>query len=95
LNPASCADSDGLSLSEREIRFNDHATIQGLPLDGTRGKTKPWMVWRCTHQCSKFVPLPDYVNGKPVKPYQLKCHDARYFDDGYTCGSQGRYREAR
>jgi hypothetical protein len=53
------------------------------------------MVWRCTHQRSKFVPPPDYVTGKPVKPHQLKCHDARYFDDCYSCGPQGRYWEPR
>jgi hypothetical protein len=44
------------------------------------------MVWRCTHQCSKFVPPPDYVTGKPVTPRQLRCYDARYFDDGSSCG---------
>jgi hypothetical protein len=27
--------------------------------------------------------------------YQLRCYDARYFDDGNTCGPKGRYWEAR
>ena len=53
------------------------------------------MVWRCTHPSSRFVPPPDYVTGKPVKPHQLRCYDTRYFDDGYRCGPQGRYWEAR
>ena len=53
------------------------------------------MAWRCTHPSSKFVPQPDYVTGKPVKPHQLKCYDARYFDDGRTCGPQGQYWETR
>jgi hypothetical protein len=43
---------------------------------------------------SKFVPPPDYVTGKAVKSYQLRCYDAGYFDDGHTCGPQGRYWEA-
>jgi hypothetical protein len=47
------------------------------------------MVWRCTHPRSKFVPPPDYVTGKPVTPRQLRCYDARFFDDGSTCGPQG------
>jgi hypothetical protein len=50
------------------------------------------MVWRCTHPCSKFVPPPDYVTGKTVKPRQLTCYQARNFGD---CGPQGRYWEAR
>jgi len=53
------------------------------------------MVWICTHPSSKFVPEPDYVTGKPVKPYQLKRYDARSLDDDYRCAPQGRYREAR
>jgi hypothetical protein len=53
------------------------------------------MVWRCTHPRSKFVPLPDYVTGKPVKPRQLSCYEARWFDDGHTCAPPGRYWEAR
>jgi hypothetical protein len=52
-------------------------------------ENEPGMVWRCTHASSKFVPPPDYVAGKPVTPYQLRCYDARYFDDGYRCGPQG------
>jgi hypothetical protein len=52
------------------------------------------MVWLCTHSRSKFVPSPDYVTGKLVTPRQLRCSEARYFDDGYTCGPQGRYWEA-
>jgi hypothetical protein len=28
------------------------------------------MVWRCAYPRSKFVPPPDYVTGKPVKPRQ-------------------------
>jgi hypothetical protein len=51
-------------------------------------------MWRCTHLRSKFVPPPDYVTGKPVKPRQLSCYEARYFD-GYACGPQGRYWEVR
>ena len=53
------------------------------------------MVWRCTHPRSEFVPSPDYVTGKPVTPVQLKCQQARWFDDGRYCGPQGRYWEAR
>jgi hypothetical protein len=53
------------------------------------------MVSLCTHSRSKFVPSPDYVTGNPVMPRQLRCSEARYFDDGYTCGPQGRYWEAR
>jgi hypothetical protein len=56
---------------------------------------KSEMVWRCTHQRSKFVPSPDYATGRPVKPRQLRCGEARFFDDGHTCGPQGRYWEAR
>ena len=44
------------------------------------------MVWRCTHPRSRFVLPPNYVSRKPVKPYQLKCYGARYFDGGYTRG---------
>jgi hypothetical protein len=53
------------------------------------------MVWLCAHSRSKFVASPDYVTSKPVTPRQLRCSEARYFDDGYTCGPQGRYWEAR
>jgi hypothetical protein len=53
------------------------------------------MVWLCTHSSSKFVPSPDYVTGKPVTPRQLRCSEARYFDDGHTCSPQGRYWEVR
>jgi hypothetical protein len=41
------------------------------------------MVYRCTHPCSMFLPSPDYVTGKPVKPRQLRCSEAWYFDDHY------------
>jgi hypothetical protein len=50
------------------------------------------MVWRCTHPRSKFIPPPDYVTGKTVKPRQLSCYEARNFGD---CGPQGGYWEAR
>jgi hypothetical protein len=53
------------------------------------------MVWRCTHPRSIFVPPPDYVTGKPVVQRQLRCYDARYFEDGHACGPHGRYWEAR
>jgi hypothetical protein len=53
------------------------------------------MVYRCTQPRSMFLPSPDYVTGKPVEPRQLRCSDARYFDDGHTCGPQGRYWEMR
>jgi hypothetical protein len=53
------------------------------------------MVWRCTHRCSKFMPPPDYVTGKPVKTRQLSCYEARRFDDASNCGPQGRYWETR
>jgi hypothetical protein len=53
------------------------------------------MVWRCMHPRSKFTPPPDYVTGKPVTPRQLRCSEARYFDDSHTCGPQGRFWEAR
>lgn len=43
----------------------------------------------------KIVPAPDYVTGKPVEPYQLRCYDARNFDDGEPYGPQGRCWEAR
>lgn len=42
-------------------------------------ETESGMVWRCTHPRSKFTPPPDYVTGRPVRPYQLKCYDARFF----------------
>jgi hypothetical protein len=58
-------------------------------------ENKSGLVWRCTHPSSKFVPPPDYVTGKPVMPRQLRCSEARYFDDGSTCGPQARYWEAR
>jgi hypothetical protein len=47
------------------------------------------MVWRCTHSRAKFTPPPDYVTGKPVKPYQLKCYNARYFNYGIPAGRKG------
>jgi hypothetical protein len=55
--------------------------MQGLPLGGAQ-ENESGIAWRCTHP-SKFVPPPDYVTGKPVKPYQLRCYDAWYFDDHY------------
>jgi hypothetical protein len=29
--------------------------------------------------------------GEPNQSQQLTCYEARYFDDGHTCGPQGRY----
>jgi hypothetical protein len=48
-------------------------------------------VWLCTHPLSKFVPPPDHVTGRSVKPRQLNCAEARLFPDGHTCGPQGQY----
>jgi hypothetical protein len=74
--------------------MNDqNPTVQGLPLGSARGKRIRHGVG-CIHHRSKFVPQPDYVTGKPVKPRELTCYKARLLDDGYTCGPQGPYWEA-
>jgi len=72
----------------KDCRFAELVEIDEPP-------APPAMVWRCAHPSSKFTPGPDYVTGKPVTPYQLRCRDARYFDHAGRCGPQGRHWEQR
>ncbi len=55
------------------------------------------MVWRCQHRSAKFTPRPNLVTGAPVRPYQIRCSEARYFPANQVpyCGEEGRYWEMR
>jgi hypothetical protein len=77
--------------ADRKAAFGGKIMSRGLPVCRVPisfPRRTPATFALCTHSRSKFVPPPDYVTGKPVKPRQLSCYEARNFDD---CGPQGRF----
>ena len=49
--------------------------------------------WRCTHTIAIRRPEPNYVTGKPFKPFLTSCDQTRL--DPKLCGPEGRYWTAK